>query len=239
MVAKPETLNRFLFNSDYPTDKVVWLYEGETTSPSEWGGQADIDIEMTDIVGLDGPALYVKGVFTLDNWQTSFMLGSNDNSIDPHKGVDLVIQWYKGNTSKRSWLTITVYSLTQYSVNLPVKYRLWAVPREDINSSADFGKNSGITKSKLAFDSRKNYPRLYKDGIAKSGETITHDLGKIPFVDFWYSLTDGGSLTNWRYYPMGDFVNNPASATVRATDKNITFTTTSGYDTWYYYRIYA
>lgn len=235
MVAKPETLNRFLFNSDYPTDKVVWLYEGETTSPSEWGGSKYIDIDGASIIGTDKP-IYVKGAYTLDNWQTAFMLGNSTVTTDPNKNVTLDLIW---STWGGSYLEITVHSNTAYSVNLPVKYRLWGVVREDINSAVDFGKNSGITKSKLAFDSRKNYPRLYKDGIAKSGDTITHDLGKIPFVDYWRGFSRGGVEEGWGYDPMGEMGNDPGVSTVRATDKTITFTTTSGSETWYYYRIYA
>lgn len=234
MVAKPETLNRFLFNSDYPTDKVVWLYEGETTSPSETG-RKEIDIDIASMLGTTKP-IYIKGAFTLDNWETAFMIGGVDNTTDAHKMVEMDMYWYSGRITE---LELFVSARTDYSVNLPVKYRLWGVVREDVNSAVDFGKNSGITKSKLAFDSRKNYPRLYKDGIAKSGDTITHDLGKIPFVDYWYGWSRGGVENSWTYSPTGEFGNSPTVPTIRATDKAITFMPSSGNETWYYYRIYA
>lgn len=234
MVAKPETLNRFLFNSDYPTDKVVWLYEGETTSPSQAGDSREIDIDIVSILGTTTP-IFIKGAYTIDNWQTAHMIGGSEVSPEPAKTVEMSMSWYSGRITE---LELFVDARSDYSVNLPVKYRLWGVVREDTNSAVDFGKNSGITKSKLAFDSRRNYPRLYKDGIAKTGDAIKHNLGKIPFVDYWWNWTAEGFDKSWGYSPNGRF-GSDKDACVKANDSEIVFTQRWGQDCYYYYRIYA
>jgi len=236
MAAKPETLNRFLFNSDYPTDKVVWLYEGETTSPSQGGGARYVNIDITSTIGTTVP-IFIKGVYTIDNWQTAYMIGSDEVTTDSSKNVTTGLSW---STWGSPHLELSVYANTDYSVNLPVKYRLWGVMREDVNSGVEFSKNSGITKNKLIFDSRANYPRLYKDGIAKSGDVVTHELKKIPYVDYWWNWSADGFNSSWSYRPSGRLGDGTSSApTVRITDSQLTFTQYAGEDCYYYYRIYA
>ena len=235
MVATPETLNRFIFNSDYPIDKVVWLYEGSTTSPSSAGVTNTITINTEDIFKSKVP-VYVKGVFTIDDWQTSYMIGVNQPTTDTNKFVTMSINW--GNYPN-AYIDLGVSSRTAGSVSKPVKYRLWGVIREDTRSAVDYGKNSSITKSKLIFNSENNYPRLYKDGIAKSGDTVKHNLHKIPYIDYWWNWSENEIKDSWIYNPSGQFKTSPSTPTVTATDTDITFSKLSGSDVWYYYRLYA
>ena len=243
MVAKPETLNRFIFNSDYPIDKIVWLYEGSATSPASSSTTGFIDINMEQILGNKKP-IFIKGIFTVDNWQTSYMMGVNKVTTDPYKNVTMSLDWYEWDGKQ---LHINVGSRTSYSVNLPIKYRLWGVQREDIAMAVDYSKTTNISKTKLSFDASRNYPRLYKDGIARSGDVIEHNLNKIPYVDFWYTYGRNSSSFNssWSYAPWGVLSNSTLhnTPTIMATDKAVTFCTVNGedenYKFWYYYRIYA
>ena len=97
------------------------------------------------------------------------------------------------------------------------------------------------------FNSENNYPRIYKEGVAMTGDTIQHNLGRIPYVDFWYipkvnsSVTPDTLLKQWWYQPIGELKTGAnTNATVKATDSTVTFGKwNSTYDVYYYYRIYA
>lgn len=239
MVAKPETLGRFIFNSDYPVDKIVWLYEGQL---AVWGDQTQnrtVDIAMRNYSDTRIP-IFVKGAYTLDDWQTSFMIGAIYS--DPN-----------GSSVSMSWTNYpdpTLLSL-DFNANFPrfypgrtIKYRLWGVCREDIALAVDYSKNASTTKTKLIFSTDRNYPRLLKDGIAKSGDVIEHNLGHIPYMDYWYALNANAFNSYWSYAPMANLDYNVNNAPgIMATDKTIRFRAfKSGgtdYDVYYYYRIYA
>lgn len=250
MVARPEFLNHFIFNSDYPIDKVVWLYEAQATSPNT-GVTQTINIDVPSMTGSKLP-IFVKGAFTVDDWSTALMMGANVDAIDSTKAVSISMDW---TNSPSAHLQLSMASRTASAVGKTVKYRLWGVCREDMRDAIDYAKNQSVTKSKLIFDTGRNYPRLYKDGIAKSGDVVEHNLGKIPYVDFWcnnanYFYPDRDYLTSyWSYRPSGLFGGQSlhTRSGIRATDKTITFTTQTidGNDgpedrrVWYYYRIYA
>lgn len=240
MVAKPETLGRFIFNSDYPIDKIVWLYEGELPV---WDDQTQayiVDIPMQNYIKSRIP-IYVKGAFTLDDWQTVFMVGA---TWSDEKGADVGLSWT--NYPDPSLLELTFSgNIVRFYPGRTIKYRLWGVCREDISLAVDYAKNASTTKSKLTFNTDRNYPRLYKDGIAKSGETIEHNLGKIPYMDYWYTISNNYLNNSWTYSPLGSLTSGAGhGATIIATDKTITFRQmlingNTPTDVYYYYRIYA
>lgn len=243
MVAKPENLNRFLFNSDYPTDKIVWLYEGQFTTTDDID---TIEINMANVVGTAAP-IFVKGAVTLDDWATSIMIGTNYSQAGKNASVELRYSCYNGQAR------VLLYPDFRSFPNRTAKYRLWAVQREDIDFAIDYGKNSAVSKSRMKFNSNLNYPRLYKDGVAKSGETIQHDLGKIPYVDYWYQIQnslvpytkDNAFNTSYDYNPKGTFKNGIGNyPTIKATSTTISFNKmivngNEQRDVFYYYRIYA
>lgn len=234
MVATPETLNRFIFNSDYPIDKVVWLYEGSATSPATAGASESTDINLYDILKNNEP-VFLQGVYTVDDWQTAYMLGVNQVTIDPYKNVSGGVSW--GNWPYSSTATITFSSRTVYSVKLPIKYRIWGIIREDTRSAAEYGKNSSLMKSKLTFNSENNYPRLYKDGIAQAGDVIEHNMGRVPFVEWWAVSIYNNKITSTAHQTAGAF-GSSAENGIWATDKDITFHSWSQNEQ-FYYRIYA
>ena len=245
MVAKPENLKHFVFNSDYPTDKIIWMYEGSQESWDDDSIGKWQEIPVNKILGTK-VTIFVKGSYSVDDWQSSWMIGSKDDGANGfvHMSWGLVGPDYS-----------TSYGVSlDFDGNFPrfypgktIKYRLWGVCREDTRDAAEYAKNASKTKSKLIFNTDLNYPRLYKDGVAKSGETITHNLGRIPYVDYWFNY-DNTFKWSWRYQPYSYFTNSsPYEAGVKATDKTITFSKVTynneddilgDYDAYYYYRIY-
>lgn len=249
MTAKPENLGHFIFNSDYPTDKIIWLYEGQLTTNSS--GQAELYIGA-DKFPYNNPPAFVKGVGSVDNWQSSFMLGQN---------VPLAGQLYDSTSISfgRYWDSeagtylpkLYIFIRISSKPNTTIKLRLWGIQRDDIAVAEDYGKTSAISKSKLSFDSSNNYPRLYMEGVALSGETVQHNLGKIPYVEYWWRLKsklvpetkDDAFTTSWDYKPQGSFKNGASWTSIRATKDTITFMQKDNggeaRDAFYYYRLYA
>lgn len=242
MVAKPEFLDHFIFNSDYPVDKIVWLYEGQYTTPSGNTIQ-NIYIPIQELLN-SKYTIFIKGAVTVDDWATSIMIGTRYSRSGKNASVSM--NWESG-TNARIHLSSDLRSYPSKTA----KYRLWGVVRDDIQQAVDYPKNSSTSKAKLIFNTELNYPRLYKDGVAMSGETVEHNLGKIPYVDYWYiskypsTITPASLSTSWSYAPGGHFGNAITSEpTIRATDKTLTFRqiVVNGNETrdlYYYYRIYA
>ena len=242
MVAKPEFLGHFIFNSDYPVDKVVWLYEGSYTSPSTDTLQ-NIYIPMGDLLG-SNLTIFVKGAATYDNWATSIMIGALHSRAGENTSISM---GWESTSGGRLHLTSDMRSHKSKTI----KYRLWGVVRDDIQQAVDYPKNTSIGKTKLVLDTGLNYPRLYKDGVAMSGETIHHNLERIPYIDYWYltkypsTVTANGISRSWQYRPSGRFgASLPTLPTIWATNKTITFrqmvtADNETRDIYYYYRIYA
>lgn len=240
MPRKLDNLNHFLFSSDFPTDKVIWLYEGSRTTPSTDTFDNFYIVNSSDLPYKD-PLIFVKGACTVDDWETVIPIGTNYSIAG--KNASMNISWYSMSPKG-------IYAQCDFRSfkNKTLKYRLWGVQREDIDFAVDYGPTASISKTSFQFDSSKNYPRLYKDGVAKSGDTITHGLGYIPYVDYWCNLSsDKDSLLSyWSYQPKGCFSSSGMGSwpSIQATKDTITFKKqyvngSEQQDVVYYYRIYA
>ena len=159
-----DTLYRFIFNSDYPTDKVVWLYEGSVKLNSSGQATVTLDIQLDRVP-------YIKGCISLDDWQTSIGLGTTRLASGGNV-TDLIIA-----NVYNSELDLNL----QRHANATVKYRLWGVLSEN-DTGIEANRNNAISKTKLAFSTDNNYPRLIKEGIAKSGETVGLFMLGIPLI---------------------------------------------------------
>lgn len=238
MGKKLDTLDHFLFNSDYPADKIVWFNAYVTESlPS-----------TTKTVGIDmhnqPRTIFVRGLATLDKWKTTFVVGSPGANPDaPTEGI--AMRWYdKLNGVEYPHIRVEIYLPSQAGKELRVLF--WGVQREDIPLAIDYGKTSQMAQStRFTLDTDFNYPRLIMDGIAKGGDTITHDLGHIPYCDWWYfgaePTTEDPLGKNWIYTGYGSLEAGDVPACIRATNETLTFVQRSGQSTttWYYYRIYG
>lgn len=229
MVANPKMLGHFIFNSDYPVDKIVWLKEGQTTTPSSVTNKY-VNFNMADYFN-STLAIFVKGAYTLDNWANAYMIGSRRAAtVSPDMYVNTWLHW------NDTVLELTIGASNSQGTSKTLKYRLWGVVRDDVQEAVDYPKNATTGKAKLVFNTELNYPRLYKDGVARGGDTITHNLGKIPYIDYW-TASSRSFAHYWSYWPTGGFGNAYTGQGIRATDSTITFGGAN--TTYYYYRIYA
>lgn len=242
-----DNLSHFILNSDYPMDKIVWLYETQCTLDSS--GMYTIQIK-NDLPYKEDCPIFVKGLGSLDNWQSSFVLGTyepiansqyNNSILEYRTGYDSA-----GGSGRR----ISVDFSFEGFPNATVKVRLWGVQREDIPLAYDYGKTTGnmYSKTPLKFDSGKNYPRLIKDGVAYSGDKVYHNLGRIPYIDYWQkywgsSSTDTTFQYGYSYNGTGHLGDNLGYNSVRATKDYIQFMQYnnggSPANSIFYYRVYG
>lgn len=241
MPAQPENIGHFYFNSDYPTDKIVWLYENQRTTSSDVS-QGHYFYIVNNMPYHDYP-IFVKGAVSFDDWQTAIPFGSSYWTSDGYRCYT-TLSWNADSGEPG----VEVFYDFHDRPSSTMKYRMWGVQREDIAFPTDYGRTAARALSAVKFDTNLNYPRLIKDGVAKSGEVIAHNLGRIPYVDYWfaYSSNKDALLTGWQYNPTGYFGNGAGPyPCVRADSKNVTFQQIKylgdeqGTDIVYYYRIYG
>ena len=237
MPKKINNIDKFLLNTDYPMDKIIWLFQTQMDLSQAKRGY----INMTH----EPRPFFVRGIGSVDDWQTSFVLGRNypfpDNdelvACDWHNKISGVVLPH---------IIIDASTMTSFSDKV-LKLRLWGVQREDIAFAIDYGKTSQRAFPRLILDTDKNYPRLIMDGVARDGETVRHNLGHIPYVDYWEwsDATDTNDPfgENWNYYSTGMLDDDEILPSIRATSETITFRKMQGQSegqaTWYYYRIYG
>lgn len=206
-------IKNFIIDSDYPIEKVAGVFEGAgTTNAGE------------TIFTLSNPlnvALLIDGVFSEDNWASSYPISAGDKN----RNVGM-LEVLACTESQIQWRFFS-------NAGINVKYRLWGFLPEDY--PADVPKTDSVSSYPFTIDTSKNYMKVFKSGRATvtSGNSVTipHDLGYIPFVKVW-----GGANNAWALVNQGIQVNIDYPVTVTATDLilNDIQETQS-----YYYRIYV
>lgn len=161
-------LDHFILNSDYPTDKIVFLRQGEFRLNELGDATSTIEHEL-------GAQVYMKGIWSTDGWNTTYTFGMRkygDQYVD---------------TQSEIWATDKTISMHVVSKqNATVQYKIWGVLDEDNTMNIDTEPTLGYSSNALMFDSDLNYPRLVAEGHLKKGESYKHGQNKIPFVDIWY-----------------------------------------------------
>lgn len=236
-------LKNFLFNSDYPTDKIVYATTGKIkiTSSSPW--VVLFDHHNTHIK----TQLYAEGVYKIQG----------DDAIYPM-------------TRMRARNTITTEAVTfmhggecyasAYAIsyngsllNKEITYWMWCYADEKEAKNIDITPTANLNENILSFDSDVNYPRFISDGFIEQGGTYTHGLGYKPYVKAWnkeYSEIEDPNGSD--AYISADIFGNTTDAffgdyegdeslTIRVTDTQITVgpTTDPDYYKGYYYRLYS
>ena len=211
------------FNSDLPTDKVIWLQEGEIT-PGQFG-----DWDITIAHGLQAMP-FVKGVWTDDDWATTRITGSERTTEGmvadmSDVGSDATNVYFYGFTSAQ---------------NATIKYKLWGVwcENETKGKIAVFTKNA--SKNKFIINSDYNYPQLVREGYLERGKTLTHNLGFIPFCDLWAYMTIRENVKGYTQWARDTFGSIYGSGEyVKITDKTLSVSADASAPEKIYYRIYA
>lgn len=235
-----DTLYRFIFNSDYPTDKVIYLEEG-TVTLTPTGPDPQSDGEGTTILqNVPKERMpFIKGCISFDNWQSSIPFGYM-RTVENGIVKDRTSAYVQATSSPWNG-TAEIYVRSHEHKTGTVKFRVWGVWAED-DTGLDANKNTAISKTKLAFNTDNNYPRLVKDGIAKGGDTVAHNLGKIPYIDAWYDYWYGygRNMDTPMLVADGCLGNNRQTLGVYADSQNLYFGNPQGETgLYYYYRIYA
>lgn len=217
----------FLITSEYPTDKIVWMYEGTTTTDSD--GIFDISIAH----GLDAIP-FCTGIWTIDDWQTTY-----NTSTATHGGGQVYLR-FSMLTSNDSTVTMHGYCMQDSVtpiINATVKYRLWGFFNEASTLNIFTDSTADLSQNKFVKDSRLGYPKLFMEGFADATNhtvTIYHNLGFVPFVEIWYELSG-----TWYQLDYIDFESADTSWTIKNTSQILSFNGESYTNYNYYYRIYA
>lgn len=219
--------SNFLITSDYPTDKIVWMYEGTATTDVD--GVFDIVIPH----GLNAIP-FCTGIWTIDDWATTY------NTSTAVHGGGQYYQRYSMLTSNSTEVVLhgyCTYTDGNPIVSATVKYRIWGFFNEGTTLNIFADTTAGLSENKFVKDSRLGYPKLFMEGFADAThqtQTVYHNLGFIPFVEIWYEL--GGT---WYQLDYIDFESADTSWTVKNSAQSISFNGESYTNYNYYYRIYA
>lgn len=212
-------MSNLAIDTDHPMDKAVFLFEGQINVTTA-------DDAIFRINHNIGAMLFVDGIWSPDNWATTFSFGSSRRTGD-------VI----GITSSLLANDTRIEGSIRYNANVTVKYRIWGFVNEAETLALDVAGTSALSQNIFVINSDYNYPRLVMEGYANKGDTINHNLGEIPRVDIWrydsyiqgYGklYNDGFGLT---YGGFGEFA--------KITANQIEFSNVTGAGDKYYYRVY-
>lgn len=157
-------------DSRYPMEKIGFVASGSFNIVN--GSQREVVVTSNPT----GVPLMLDGIYSLDNWQTSYPLMTEDkNSI-------FVPFWWFGETDAVR-VTYTAYA------NATMRYKIWAYTDEELNETIP--KTNNVSQSKFIIQN-KNYMRILMSGVTyQDTETIYHNLGYIPFFKAWSAYIGG------------------------------------------------
>lgn len=224
----------FIFNSDYPVDKIVWLEQGTATTDA--GGVIRKTIPHNLLA-----TPFVKGVYSYDDWQTTWMFGSV-------KIVELAYDVYSelGADDTNVYVSIDLFNTATGTplANTTVKYKIWGVWNESDTYSTEAQATAGQGSTKFLFNTDYNYPRLVMEGYLDKGKTAAYNLDNIPYCDLWAyqnMIIDLNNTTkkvwmNWRRDGFGIIYDDLEYITITTT--GITLRNASQSPDKIYYRVY-
>ena len=178
------TLEHFLFNSDYPTDKIVFMQEGEVEVTGTW-------TPIYNFINTHIPAqIYAEGDYKTPGSSVVYPIDGSNSNPESNTTVVLGSFMYKDEC----WLVVSVFTFDSSLVGKTLTYRIWCYYDEEKAKNTDISATTNISKPKLALTSDNNYPRFLGDGFVTQGQSYSHNLGFIPLVKTW-SLYENASMT--------------------------------------------
>ena len=163
---------RFIFNSDFPIDHVVYIREVDVPFSSS-GVEIGHNLGFTPLL---------MGLFSADNWASSMPIDTPASSGDNVGNVQV--------ESNRYSIKLINYG----RLNRPIKVRLFGLMPSDVNVDVSPPQ---VRYSRFNFNTDFNYSKLVKAGVFNthwnSGENIVyhHGLGYIPEVEVWQEDNSG------------------------------------------------
>lgn len=201
-------LEHFLFNSDYPTDKVVFLQEGTVTPTATWQNF------FTYINTHAKTMLYFEGDYKVQGSNGVYPIGTS-KSFD-NMFVSLASFMYNGEC----WVTVAAMTLQQSSVGKKISFRLWGYCSDEESKNIDLGMTANAAKPAITLTSDCNYPKFIGECRVTPGQSYSHNLGFAPVVKSWgkfhdsnVPLPDGSTASIDYYMLMGNdgYFGNPAT----------------------------
>ena len=187
-----------MFNSDYPTEKIVYLHEGTLVCPSEW--TTKYDLINTHIKSL----VYLEGDFSV--------AGSNIRYPMQDMFTGTGVRGYAGSFmyNGECWVAPMIFNFDAGNEGKVISYRIWAYASESDSKNTDIGPTANMAKPVLTLNSDENYPRFVGDVAIPPGSAYTHNLGYIPLIKTWgvfldeqIKLPDGTVITADYYERLG------------------------------------
>nr|DAJ29233.1 MAG TPA: hypothetical protein [Caudoviricetes sp.] len=163
---------RFIFNSDFPIDHVVYIREVDVPFSSS-GVEIGHNLGFTPLL---------MGLFSADNWASSMPIDTPASSGDNVGNVQV--------ESNRYSIKLINYG----RLNRPIKVRLFGLMPSDVNVDVSPPQ---VRYSRFNFNTDFNYSKLVKAGVFNthwnSGENIVyhHGLGYILEVEVWQEDNSG------------------------------------------------
>lgn len=211
-------LNNYIINSDYPMEKVAWVFETSGTTSSSGSSTIAAQTTLTR-TNPTGTPLLLDGIYSFDNWASAYPISCGDRDR------------YWEFVQLRSTSEEILISFVGYSTSLPFKVRLWGFIPEDY-PDGNAPKTDTASNYPFTIDTSKNYMNIYKTGrvtaSSPSPATVSHNLGYMPFVRIWR-----GSNTNWELFPI------QSSQYAEINNDELVIKGNSNYSATYYYRIYT
>ena len=194
-------LDDFITHSDYPMEKIIWAYEAIIDSNNEyWGDALGDGLYIPVPRTIKASNLLLDGVWTTDNWQTSYPINTNgrvfgwkEDDGTYYTSYDMVSAGVITNVYTITEPTIMVNASVD-SVGTP-KVRLFAyLTASDTTSTVE-----DSTASQLAYSLQKNTELaqlnlLSENDIivpANTDKIIYHGLGFRPFCTIWKRNNQG------------------------------------------------
>ena len=191
-------LEHFLFNSDYPTDKLVFLQEGSVKPTSTW--QWYFKTFNTKIK----TQLYFEGDYSIQGSTNVYPI-TNSKQYE-HMFVALASFMYNGEC----YVSVGAFTVDSGTINKTVNFRVWGIYGEEDAKNTDIGQTANAAKPKLTLTSDEEYPRFVGEGHMIPGEEYQHKLGFIPMLKAWgkfngdFPISDTSTTVNVDYYePIG------------------------------------
>lgn len=210
----------FLLNTDYSADKIVWLQEGSISANA-----GSNDIRLSNTLGVN---LFVRGVFSRDNFQTAYEFGTS--KYLPNSLVLDFSSYVASDTSE-------VLAHIGLNSGSTVQYRLWGVVNEAETQNLDINGTVSDTANQFIVNTKFNLPRLYAEGYANPDTDYNHSLGFIPYVDVW---AYDKYMKKWSLFPVGTFGSGFIGGSPITVDvSKISFTSQNPTYTEFYYRVYV
>lgn len=178
-------LDNFITHSSLPVQKIIWAYEGTYDASNPYYSYGQINIPI-DTQNTDYKSILIDGIWTSDNWTTSYLLQSRGRVGTRMVGGLYTLKQEYMNASVNS-ANIVLQNYTDYGDTM--KFRVWAYLKESDSSSQaleytsaelanSFQKTTSLAQLNLIDEIEQYVPN-------GTTWTYTHNLGFRPLVRVW------------------------------------------------------